>query len=156
MATQSSPSGTAPIKKIRESQAERTRRMVAEREAKQIAERQQALATNPLRLLQLMARAAPASYFDRVDVLNGTTDPQDLKTRALGAHFRRERCSNHESIDTILTVFSPAWEFEELESVMDQEDARREAERKRLELARQTWDQLSQDQREALGLPRRP
>lgn len=123
------------------------------REALALTRRTKSLETNPLRLLQLMARAekyAEANYA----VFEGRTAPEATEEKPLRVQFT---FVNDEYTDEeTLSVFSEDWELDQIEQRFNAFDEARAAELKRIETARNVYDNLSQEQRDAIGLLRRP
>jgi hypothetical protein len=140
---------------VKETRAEKNRRLQAERDAQLERERQERLAKNPLRLLKLIARAEAYRHdnvscivYDGVSVENDTTSPL---LRAVFS-FDHDGYNNEQ----ILYLISEDWEYEHIESLLNAIDEKKaEAERKR-KIAREAYDSLTPEQRAALNLTYRP
>lgn len=127
-------------------------------EAEQKAAHEAWLTRLPLRLLALMAMARPVGGQVR---LLGEVDIENVKSGDIDK-LRHLRVSisfsggSDSSIDIDLGFDAESWQFDlqvdHVQRIID-EKATKEA---KLRLARETWDGLSQAQRDALGLKARP
>lgn len=129
----------------REKEAAQRRKSEAEQLAKKIELRTRA----PLLMLKAMARAEKHSNITIHDGETGfeTTDKP---------LFRVEIRFHQEDDSAILYLTSDEWDFQQIHNTVDTLEAEiAERERKRL-VAREAYDKLSLDERDALGLRSRP
>jgi hypothetical protein len=132
--------------------AEKKAAFEAERGAEMLKVRQEQLASNPLRMLELMARAQVNHYCSEVRVYPGNTDPtkvddQTFVTPDLHVEFVFQSDSDGRSYPEVLHLFGYDWMFDELKDKFDELDAERKAQEERVKLARETWDSLTEAQR---------
>ena len=133
----------------RETKAERQLREQAEREAFERAEAEWRKLTLPFLLLKLAARAQALGAEVRLKPVEPTVKEPG---GAVTLDFRFEDAADNFTASTTME----RWEFDMADNTVsgyEHEKRRREA---RLQLARETYDTLTTEQREALGLTRRP
>lgn len=140
---------------VKETRAEKNRRLIAEREAELLAIRKEQLLVNPARILKLIALAQKyANDGVTVVVYDGHLDPTNIFDPQLRVVFNLPR--NGYIDDQSVHVFGEDWEFAAVEGYFHEIDMQKAAELKRIETAREAFDLLSEEQRQALGLMRRP
>jgi len=138
-----------------------------EEKANELKRKEELILRNPLRMLQLMSRAMMRGYCHNI-CARGTHLNQDPfaplvnsgEDGVLRVEFTFSYDVNGKELEydntTVLYVTSEDWEFEALETHFNDIDLAREASMARVKLARETFDRLTPEEREALGLKYRP
>lgn len=153
--------GNKPAPTSEDRKAQREAKAAKDKKAREDAEQARKLkhaefmSALPMRLFKLMARCA-----DRRDIsfeVKGGTEKSLLRVEVRMQEAHHERGDTNDKI-FYLDHFNDhmTWELDNVDEwVTEQEDAEKEVERKRL-VARDAYDAMSQDVRDALGLKYRP
>lgn len=147
----------AAARQPKETRAEKNRRLQAERDAEQRRKKQEQLEKNPLRLLKLLARAE-LYRFDGVSyrIHDGYIGIEDQIDPLFRVTFSFERGGGFTDETNILYLVSDDWIFQSVEDEFDRIDAEKAEAARKLQDAREAYDLLSENQRKALNLTRRP